>query len=199
VRSIRFAVPLVLALQTVAMGGVPAAADQTERTSELLEKLATLPQNPHNSEVLVDRSPGGTTRVSIRPNEDDLRLYTPARAQMDVDVQPSYVFASGSLPGDISLVVETRGTAKPGPGDRRLTLVADGTPLFFSQREGPASASGTLLFLSIEARLSRESFLALVTASRVEGRVWGLPFVLLDSQLELLRAFAAPMASPAAR
>lgn len=183
--------PLVILFAAVA-----GTAAQADRTNDLLARLATLRQDAHNSEVLVDRSErGGVTRVSIRPNEDDLRLYTPARAQMDIDVQPSYVFAPGRLPGEVSLVIETRGTAKPGPGDQRLALTADGVTLFFSQREGPAARSGDLLFLSVDARLSRETFLTLATSSRVEGRIWGLPFVLLDAQLELLRAFAAPMAA----
>lgn len=172
------------------------AAAQTRGGDELLERLARLPQSTHNSTIRVepDVRTGGT-RVWIDANEDDTRLYTPAAGQMDIDVQLSGLIDAEGRPTTVSLLVETRGTARPGPGPQPLALVVDGRPLALTQRDGRPSTSGDLLFLSIEAQMPYPDFLALATASRVEGRVWGIPFRLLDAQLELLRAFAARVAT----
>lgn len=180
-------------LVVLALGSCASVLAQSQ-TATLLARLAQLPQQTHNSEIRSEpdvRSNG--ERVWIRPNEDDTRLYTPARGQMDIDFQPSYVLVGSTLPIEVTIVIATRGTTSPGTGPQELTLLADGRPLTLAQHDEPPSRSDGLLFLSKQIRMPLDAFLTAVTSARVEGQVWGLRFVLLDSQLELLRAFAARM------
>ena len=161
----------------------------------LLDTLRTLPRGVHNSEIRVEPAFARATRMWILSNEDDLRLYAPHGGQMDMDVQVSSVVPVGAPPAFVTLLIESRGGTTPAAGPQLVELVADGNPLVLTQRAGAPSRSGDLLFLSTEVRVPFESFLRLATASVVDGRVWGIPFRLLDRQLEILRIYAVRVAA----
>lgn len=167
-------------------------------TEALLGRLAALPHGTHNSEVRVDPVVGSSAvRVWINSNEDDTRLYTPAGGQLDMDVQVSALVRPGALPDSVSLLIETRGLVQPGPGTQALVIRADGHPLSLAQRERPPARSGTLLFLSTQAELPLAEFLTLAASADVDGRVWDVPFRLLEHQIELLRAWTRRVADEA--
>lgn len=169
----------------------PQAAAQTSRVDALAARLSSLPSATHNSRIRSDGVPGtALVRVWIDANEDDTRLYSPAGAQLDADFQISCVVGPGRLPDVVSLLIETRGGVEPGQGPRALIVRAGPRPVALTQRDHPPVRSGPLLFLSLQAEVSFEEFLMLVTADVVEGRVWDVPFRLLGSQSELLRAWA---------
>jgi hypothetical protein len=186
--TIRTGTVIIVLMMVMAGGNVPLASGQTPPSPR--ELLSRLPRSMHNSKIRVDAVPGtDRLRVWINPNEDDLRLYSPAGGQLDADIQISTTFTSGASPVAVDVLVETRGSTTPGPGPQTFVLVADGRSVAMTQRENDASRSGDLLFLSVEARLPMASVMQLATARRVDGRVWGVPFRFLDTQLELLRAF----------
>jgi len=168
-----------------------ALAAQVTRRDALLARLSAMPSGTHNSTVRVDPVAGSDlVRVWVDANEDDTRLYTPAGAQMDADFEVSCLVGRGRLPDAVTLLIETRGGVEPGgQGPLALTIRADARRLTFAQRENSSTRSGPLLFLSLQADIPFEEFLTLVTSDAVEGRVWDVPFRMLDSQLELLRAW----------
>lgn len=150
----------------------------------------------HGSEIRVESiAPSESTRVWILSNEDDLRLYAPHGGQMDMDVQISALLPAGAPPSFVTLLIESRGGTTPAGGPQQVEFVADGRPIALAERAGAPSRSGDLLFLSTEARVPFGGFLRLAVASRVDGRVWGIPFRLLDRQLEILRAYAVRVAA----
>lgn len=166
----------------------------------LTVRLETLPRSTHNSTIRTDRVAGtNVVRVWIDANEDDMRLYSPAGAQLDADFQVSTLVRPGEPAGPVSLRFESHGPVDPGPGSRALVLRADARPLPARQREAAPARSGDLLFLLTEAELSFGDFLRLVTSTDAEGRVWDVPFELLPPQLELLRAWAHRVIETAGR
>ncbi len=171
-------------------------AQLSSNANGLRARRSTMPSGTHNSRVRADPLPGtDLVRVWIDANEDDMRLYTPAGAQMDADFQVSCLVARGRLPDTVSLLIETRGGVEPGGrGPRALVVRAGARALAFAQRENPPARSGPLLFLSLQAEIPLEEFLVLVTADAVEGRAWDVPFRMLESQLELLRAWTVRVA-----
>ena len=166
-------------------------AAQASRVDALLARLSTMPAGTHNSRIRADPIAGtDLVRVWVDANEDDTRLYTPAGAQMDADFQVSCLVGRGRLPDAVSLLFETRGGLEPGgQGPRALVIRADSRVLAVAQRENALARSGPLLFLSLQADVPFEEFLALTTSGAVEGRIWDVPFRMLDSQLDLLRAW----------
>jgi len=111
------------------------------------DALAALPRSVHNSEIRLDAVPGTAVRrlwININANEDNLRLYSPSGAQLDVDMQVSTALTPGASP---------------------LTIA------------------------SFEALIPMTSLVQVAAARTVDGRVWGVPFRLQDTQLALLRAF----------
>jgi hypothetical protein len=165
---------------------------QASRVDTLLARLSTMPTGTQNSRIRADPVAGtDLIRVWVDANEDDTRLYTPAGAQMDADFQVSCLVGRGRLPDSVSLLFETRGDLEPGgPGPHTLVIRADTRVLTVAQHENAPARSGPLLFLSLQANVPFEEFLALATAGAVEGRIWDVPFRMLDSQLDLLRAWA---------
>lgn len=162
----------------------------------LLETLRTLPRATHNSEIRVEPiASSAATRAWILSNEDDLRLYAPHGGQMDMDVQVSSILPVDAPPSFVTLLIESRGGTTPAGGPQLAEFVADGQPITLTQRAGAPSRSGDLLFLSTEVRVPFESFLRLAAASAVDGRIWGIPFRLLDRQIEILRAYAVRVAA----
>lgn len=167
--------------------------------SSRLPSLTSLPASTHNSEIRRDPLADGRTRHWISSNEDDLRLYTPAGGQLDADMQVSAASPGAEWPDTISLRIESRGYLVPGPGNQALQVRADGRPVVLTHRAEPPARSGPLLFLAVQAEVSLKDWLALVTADRVDGHIWGTPFRMPDHQLELLRAWTRSLAgSPAA-
>lgn len=186
---------LVAALFTVLipLAGMPSSAGQLDRAARI-DRLFSLPTSTHNSELRVDRVSGRDLfRFWINSNEDDMRLYTPAGGQMDADVEVSAVSRAGQWPDVVHLRLDSRGHLIPGPGAALVTLRADGRPVVLQQSADAPARSGDLLFLTARIEVSFDEWLGLVTASAVEGRVWDVPFRLLDSQLELLRAWTRGM------
>jgi hypothetical protein len=166
-------------------------AAQASRVDALLARLSAMPGGTHNSRIRADPIEGtDLVRVWVDANEDDTRLYTPAGAQMDADFQVSCLVGRGRLPDAVSLVIETRGSLEPGPGSHAFVIRADARLLTFAQRENASTRSGPLLFLSLQADVPLEEFLTLATSDAVDGRIWDVPFRMLDSQLQLLRAWA---------
>lgn len=165
---------------------------QAGRVDALLARLATMPAGTQNSRIRADPIAGtDLVRVWVDANEDDTRLYTPAGAQMDADFQISCLVARGRLPDAVSLLFETRGGLEPGGQTSRAFVIrADTRVLTVAQRENAPARSGPLLFLSLQADVPLEEFLVLATSDTVEGRIWDVPFRMLDSQLDLLRAWA---------
>jgi hypothetical protein len=193
VRSLRRPFTALVALCLLAAPG-----HAQDRTDVLLGRLAALPHATHNSEIRVDPVVGShAVRVWINSNEDDTRLYTPAGGQMDADFQLAAIVQPGEWPDSVSLLIETRGPVHAGPGPPALILRAGGRPVQLTQREHPPARSGPLLFLSMQADLPFVEFLALVTSPGVDGRVWDVPFRLMTSQLELLRAWTLRVAAAA--
>jgi hypothetical protein len=189
--------PLIAACWLAAPGSAAGPRAQ-DVTAALLTRVASMPQDRHNSEIRVDSVQGSdAVHIWINSNEDDTRLYTPAGGQLDMDFQVSALVRPGALPDSVSVRLDTRGLVEPGPGPRALTVRADGRLLPLRQRESPPARSGPLLFLSLHADLSLAEFLVLATSTDVEGRVWDVPFRLLTSQLELLRAWAGRVADTA--
>jgi len=177
-----------------------AVVDAQDALDPLTARLETLPRSAHNSTIRIDRVAGtNVVRVWIDANEDDMRLYSPAGAQLDADVQVSALVRPGEPMGPVSLRFESHGPVEPGPGSRALVLRADSGPLPARQHEAPPARSGELLFLLTEAELSFADFLRLVTSTNAEGRVWDVPFVLLAPQLDLLRAWAHRVLETAGR
>jgi hypothetical protein len=180
---------LVLAA-CVAATSTPQTSEQ-DTTAALLARLAEMPFATHNSELRTDAIGGSDAmRIWINSNEDDTRLFTPAGGQMDIDFQIEARVWPGTLPGVVTLLVESRGSFQPGPGPRALTLRAGERSLTFVQGEHPPARSGPLVFLSVRADVPIPELLAMVTAPAVDGRIWDEPFRLLPFQLELLRAWA---------
>jgi hypothetical protein len=193
----RFASGLAVCCCLMAWSG-GAGVDAQSAAEALLDRVAALPHGTHNSEIRVDPVAGsGAVRVWINSNEDDTRLYTPAGGQLDMDVEVSALVRPGALPDSVSLLIETRGLVQPGPGTRALVIRAGGRLLSVAQRERPPARSGPLLFLSTQAELPLTDFLTMVTSADVTGRVWDVPFRLLESQIELLRAWTRRVADEA--
>ncbi|MCC7044119.1 MAG: hypothetical protein IT183_09665 [Acidobacteria bacterium] len=188
--STRLSAGLVAACCCLIASSGGAGIQSQSVTEALLSRLAALPHGTHNSEVRVDPVVGSSAvRVWINSNEDDMRLYTPAGGQMDMDVQVWALVRPGELPDSVSLLIETRGLVQPGPGTQALAIRVDGRPLSLAQRERPLARSGPLLFLSTQAELPLSEFLRMATSSDVDGRVWDVPFRVLEPQIELLRAW----------
>lgn len=174
---------------------LPAQTSQQDLTEAALGRLAAMPHATHNSEIRADSLAGSEAmRIWINSNEDDTRLYTPAGGQMDADFQIEALVQPGRLPGAVTLLFESRGSVPPGTGPQTLTLRAGDRPLTFTQRQHSPARSGPLLFLSLRAEIPLQELLVLVTAPSVDGRIWDVPFRLLPSQLELLRAWARRVA-----
>lgn len=180
--------PRVFVAILVLSSGLVASA-QHRASDAARADLALRPHSPHNSRIVFDALPSGATRVWINPNEDDTRLYSPSRAQMDADIHISAVVAP-SAPIVVSLTFESRGSLQPGPGSGTPVFTVDGRPFPVTAVPAASSRSGPLLFLSTRLDLPLDRFVQLAAAQGVEGRIWDVPFVLLDVQLELLREYA---------
>jgi hypothetical protein len=154
----------------------------------------------HAAEIVSEYlSPADYTRVWIRGGEDDLRLWSPAGRQMEMDFHAWYLFKGrrvAELPAVVQVSFETHGETPPGAAPTALTLVADGRPVPLRETPEPLARSGSLLFYTTRATLALGDFLGLVRAARVEGRCWGHPFVLTSSQMEILRDLASRLSPP---
>ena len=181
---------------------VPANTTPSLRGSEAAIR-ALIParrQFAHAAEIVSDYLPAaGYTRVWIRGGEDDLRLWSPSGRQMEMDFHAWYLHQGQrpeQLPAVVQFSFETHGETQPGAAPLALTLVADGQPVPLRETPEPVARSGALVFYTTRASLDVADFLALARASRVEGRCWGHPFVLIPSQLEILRDLASRLNPP---
>ena len=162
----------------------------------LLDRLRTLPRGLHHSEIRIEPiASSDATRAWILSNEDDLRLYAPHGGQMDMDMQISSILPLDAPPSFVTVLIESRGGTTPGGGSQLVEFVADGQAITLAQRAGAPSRSGDLLFLSTEVRVPFDGFLRLAAASSVDGRIWGIPFRLIDRQIEILRTYAVRVAA----
>lgn len=170
--------------------GIPVQTAAQDDRASWVEALTRLPRSEHNSAIRVDpMGPSGVRRIWIDANEDDLRLYSPAGAQLDADLQLASVHRQGSSLSTVTMLVETRGGFVPGTGVQAFSLSVDGRDVPVTHRVFPESRSGDLRFLSTEVVLPLRSLVVLATAQRVDGRAWGVAIRLRDAQLELLRAY----------
>jgi hypothetical protein len=188
----------LICVVVVCAGALPAQPALARReqtvapeTTERLDRLRALPRGLHGSEIRVDRTASpDVTRVWILSNEDDLRLYAPHGGQMEMDMQVWSDVRADAAPSFVTILIESRGGTTPADGSPQTAFLADGVPIAVTERAGRPARSGDLLFLSTEVRVPFPDFLRMATATAVDGRVWGLPFRLIDRQLEILRAYA---------
>ncbi|HEY8550699.1 MAG TPA: hypothetical protein VIL35_12140 [Vicinamibacterales bacterium] len=158
----------------------------------------------HDAEIVERYDPRtDTTTVATGPGNDDIfgRLWSPDGLLTGIDFSASFSFRDRVMqapPAQVVLEFETFGDVQPADRPWGLELRADGRPLPVRETPQPSAASGGTTFLATTATLDRAAFLDLVNASRVEGRVWGHPFVFSAQQLELLRDLASRL-EPASR
>ena len=167
------------------------------RSAELRARIPARRTFAHAARIVTDRQPAtGRRKVWVLPGADDMRLYTPKGGQMEMDFQVSYQLGPGDPPdssGVDRLRLRDPRRDPPRPGAARLRLRVDGAPLRLDERPEPVRRSGALVFHASAAKMSLAEFPALVDASRVQGRWLGHDFVLLPSQLEILRDLASRM------
>jgi hypothetical protein len=165
--------------------------------AELRARIPARRTFAHAARIVTDRQPAtGRLKIWVLPGADDMRLYTPKGGQLEMDFQVSYQLGPGDppdLPASIDLVFETHGETRPGPAPHTLGLRVDGAPVRLDERPELVRRSGALVFHASAVKMSLAEFLSLVNASRVEGRWLGHDFVLLPSQLEILRDLASRM------
>ena len=164
----------------------------------LVTRLMALPRSTHHSEVRVDADAArAETRIWINTNEDDSRLWSPRGSQMDMEFRVSSVSHGRDRarpPAHVTIEFATLGELRPVAGvSPTLMVTADGRNVDLTQLAAPEARSGALVFLTTTTSVPIGEFIRLAASTRVEGRIWGHEFVLIDTQLEILRAYAVEL------
>ncbi len=186
----------ILTAFAIALPGLVLVAQSSLPDAELRKRIPPRRAFDHSARIVTDKDlTTGGMKVWILPGEDDMRLYSPNGAQMEMDFQISYVLpgSSKALPTSVSLLFETHGETRPARPPLALRLVADGRSLALEETPQPMSRSGGLVFYATSAKMPLADFLTLVNASHIQGRCWGHEFVLTAPQLEILRDLASRM------